>query len=90
MYKSKEDDRTPEQKRDLPFIVLMTDTFMSGWDCRGGRPNYAGWACSSKKLRDCEEWVRSRCDSKNVRVVGADYKPPSRVDCHIYVNERWI
>ena len=68
-------------------IVLMTDTFMSGWGEARGGVGYAGWACNPTDAERVERWVRSRSDARNVRRVRKDYRPSSRTvgHCHIYV-----
>jgi hypothetical protein len=83
------DDRTPEQKKTHNYIVLGTDSFMSGWGEAKNGTSYAGWACEEKHLNRVESWVRNRSGMKRVRIVAGDYKPPSiNGHCHIYlVNE---
>src|SRR3990167_249727 len=81
-----QDDRTPEQQRTHSVIVLMTDTFMSGWGGAGGGPSYAGWACRPELAGTIERRIRSRSDARRVRIVGGNYRPPSiQGHCHIYV-----
>jgi len=80
------DDRTEEQKKTHPIIVLGTDSFMSGWGEAKGGPSYAGWACKESEINACESVVRGRSDMKRVRIVIGDYRPPSGPGhCHIYV-----
>jgi hypothetical protein len=81
------DDRTAEQKKTHQFIVLMTDTFMSNWGRVRNGSSFAGWACRYEDHRQVEQWVRSRSDSKRVRIVGGSYRPKSNAcaHCHIYV-----
>ena len=79
-----QDDRKGSEK-DLPLIVLMTDTFLGPWaQDLYGLPSYAGWACSRDQLEACENWVRSRSDSSRVRVVNRDYFT-NKAMVHIYV-----
>ena len=83
------DDRTPEEKKTHNTIVLMTDRFMSGWGQASGGMSFAGWACQDGHINACESQVRTRSDAMRVRIVGGDYKPPSRPGhCHIYVFKR--
>jgi hypothetical protein len=80
------DDRTDPQKTSHPFIVLGTDSFLSGWGKAKNGASYAGWACCFDDLNAVERWVRSRSDMKRVRVVSGDYQPKSTycAHCHIY------
>ena len=87
------DDRTPEQRDALCWLVIGTDPFLSGWGKAQGGPSYAAWACDDSALRDCLAWVEDRGDVKRVRTVidrpGDRYRPPSGPGhCHIYVWER--
>ena len=82
------DDRTEEQKVTHPIIVMMTDSFMSGWGMAEGGPSYAGWAVPFEDVNAMESRIRQRSDAKRVRIVGNDYRPPSGPGhCHIYVGE---
>ena len=80
------DDRTPEEKKTHPCIIIATDRFMSGWGKADGGPSYAGWACRVEDACAVEQWVRSRKEMIRVREVGSDYRPPAgEGHCHIYV-----
>lgn len=80
------DDRTPEQKLSHTIIVLMTDSFLSGWGQAGKGPSYAGWACRPELADRIEQRIRARSDAKRVRVVLGNYRPPAiEGHCHIYV-----
>lgn len=82
------DDRTDEEKITHPIIVMMTDTFLSGWGAAKDGPSYAGWAVPLDDLDAMEARIRARSDAKRVRIVGGDYRPPSRAGhCHIYVGK---
>ena len=82
------DDRTEDQKETHTLIVMMTDSFMSGWGEAAGGPSYAGWACKPENVRRMEERIEGRSDAKRVRVVGGDYRPPSGPGhCHIYLDD---
>ena len=81
-----QDDRTEEQRKTHPVVILGTDSFMSGWGKASGGPSYAGWACSPDDMYQVERWIRNRGDMKRVRFVARDYRPPSGDGhCHIYV-----
>ena len=81
-----EDDRSTAERKTHVWIVMMTDSFMSGWGHAKNGTSYAGWACEWKDLNKVENWVRNRSDAKRVRVVGGDYRPRNiSGHCHIYV-----
>lgn len=80
------DDRTKEQKRTHPVIVMGTDRFMSGWGGAQGGPSYAGWACRLDDECQVLRWVEGRGDQRRVRIVSGNYRPrPGPGHCHIYV-----
>ena len=79
------DDRTREQKQTHGWIVVGTDSFMSGWGKASGGASYAGWACRWEDVNKVERWVESRSEMKRVRIVGSDYRPRGNGHCHIYV-----
>ena len=83
------DDRTEEQKKTHPMIVLMTDRFLSGWGLAADGLSYAGWAVSHSDLPEMERRVRGRSDAMRVRIVGPGYRPNPRrcAHCHIYVGK---
>lgn len=82
------DDRTQEQKQTHTLIVMMTDSFMSGWGAATGGPSYAGWACQPDEVDEMESRIRGRSDAKRVRIVSGDYRPPGGLGhCHIYVSD---
>jgi hypothetical protein len=81
-----QDDRTEEQRKTHPIIVLGTDRCMSGWGKAEGGPSFAGWACTLDDEAQVARWVENRRDLDRVRVVSSDYRPPSGPGhCHIYV-----
>jgi hypothetical protein len=80
-----EDDRTTEQKTALPWLIVGTDSFMSGWGKASGGLSYAAWACDDAQLRDCECWVERRSDMRRVRRVYGKYRPRGCVHLHIYI-----
>ena len=83
------DDRTPEQRQSHRWLVVGTDSFMSGWGEAKGGVSYAAWACKSEHRSQVFAWVESRSDMKRVREVfetnGSPYRPSGRGHCHIYV-----
>lgn len=81
-----QDDRTPEQRKTHTLIVLMTDSFMSGWGGAGRGPSYAGWACRPEIVDTVERRIRARGEARRVRVVLGSYRPRNiEGHCHIYV-----
>ena len=95
-----QDDRTPEQKASLNWLVVGTDSFLSGWGQAKGGSSYAAWACRDHKHAErVAEWVKGRSDMKRVRIVKEPYRVRSShcsADCvhlHIYVgsecNPEW-
>jgi hypothetical protein len=80
-----QDDRTIEQKESLPWLIVGTDKFMSGWGGAEGSVSYAAWACGDEHLRDCECMVESRKEMKRVRRIYGKYAPKGIGHCHIYV-----
>lgn len=80
-----QDDRTPEQHKTHPHLVIGTDSFLSGWGRAEGGKSYAAWACKPEHLSKVETWVRSRGEMKRVRTTYGDYRPSGHGHCHIYV-----
>ena len=80
------DTRTGAEK-DLPFLVVGTDRFMSGWGKASGGASYAAWACDYATLDRCEARILARGDMMRVRVVrAATYRPgPNCAHLSIYV-----
>ena len=77
-----QDDRINKWKHNN--LVVMQDTFMSGWGEAEGGLSYAAWACTDEHLDQVLEWVESRSDSKNVSVQDKDYVPQFAAHFHIY------
>ena len=71
----------------LPWLVVGTDTFMSGWGEAEGGYSYAGWACESLKVaRHVAEQVKQRGDMRRVRIV-CDRESPYRPRCaHLHIS----
>lgn len=84
------DDRTAEEKATHRWLVVMTDSFMSGWgEARGGL-SVCAWACKDEReAATVEHWVRSRRDARRVRTVidgpRRRYRPRNAAHFHIYV-----
>lgn len=88
---TKQDDRTPEQKKTHRWGVVARDKFMSGWGGARGGASRCAWACApDAKLHKLEQWVRSRSEMIHVNVVDLNtYRPPSSTaHFHIYVCEK--
>ena len=79
------DDRTAEDRKTHPIIVVMTDRFMSGWGHARGGASFAGWACRFEDVDRVERWVRSRGEAKNVRIVRGNWRPKGAAHTSIYV-----
>ena len=82
------DDRTKEQKITHPWLVVGTDSFMSGWGEARNGVSYAAWACQPGEARKVMFWVEARGDMKRVRMVSEyarRYRPTGKGHCHIYV-----
>lgn len=79
------DDRTEEQKKTHRWLVIGTDTFMSGWGEAEGGKSIAAWACLPSDRQEVLNWVESRGDMKRVRETVGDYRPGGKGHCHIYV-----
>ena len=86
----REDDRTPEQKRNYPCLVIGTDSFMSGWGGASDGVSIAVWACRPEDRIRVLSWVHSRSEMKRVRESydnggNSRYRPSGNGDCHIYL-----
>ena len=69
------DDRTPEQRETHTELVVALDTFMSGWGGASYGNSYCAWACHPYHTEAVLEWVQSRSEMRNVKVVGPDHRP---------------
>lgn len=83
MKKENIEDRR-KNKWTRPNLVIMKDTFLSGWGKAEGGISYAAWACKDEHLEQVLEWVKGRSDSKAVRVVSKDYVPQYAAHYSIY------
>lgn len=85
------DDRNDEQRNTHRYLVVATDTFLSGWGAAAGGSSYAAWACEGPEAaRKVRERIRARGDMQRVRVIYSDpgnpYRPSPRCKhLHIYV-----
>ena len=84
----RKDDRTLNQQKTHHWLVIGTDSFMSGWGEARDGASYAAWACLPKDVDKVEQWVNSRNEMKRVRVTidrpGARYRPKYCAHLHIY------
>ena len=84
-----EDDRTEEQKKEYPHLVIGTDSFMSGWGGAAGGVSIAAWAHKDGYRAKVLSWVSSRSEMKRVRESydnGVErYRPKGNGHCHIYL-----
>ena len=87
----KVDDRTPEQKNTHTWLVIGTDSFMSGWGGASGGTSYAAWACRPEHREPVWDWVTSREEMKRVREVSesgygcSPWRPRGGGLAHVYV-----
>lgn len=84
------DDRTEAQQKTHTWLVVGTDSFMSGWGGARGGLSYAAWACLPDDRDKVFNWVEGRSDMKRVREVSEydkKYYAPGAAHCHIYVVE---
>lgn len=84
------DDRTEEQKKTHPYLVIGTDRILSGWGKASDGISVAAWACRGEDRKRVLEWVERRGDMTRIRENVDDggrlrYRPKGRGDCHIYV-----
>lgn len=64
------DDRNAAEHLSHYWLVVARDLFMSGWGGAAGGASIAAWACATlPEAEACEQWVRSRREMRNVRLV---------------------
>jgi hypothetical protein len=80
-----QDDRNDEQILSHPFLVIATDTFMSGWGLAEGGVSYMAWACREEDVQRAIEKLKARKEMRRVRVVYGSYRPKGKGHCHVYV-----
>lgn len=85
------DDRDETQRGTHRWLIIGTDSFMSGWGGAAGGASVAAWAveADSTKIAVVEAWVKRRREMKRVRIVRDDprrrYRPRNAAHLHIYV-----
>ena len=83
------DDRTAEQKQTHTWLIIGTDSFLSGWGGASDGASYAAWACKPEDRSRVLAWVENRSDMKRVREFSEygdnHYRPSAKGDCHIYL-----
>jgi formate-dependent nitrite reductase cytochrome c552 subunit len=82
------DDRTEAEKRTHTWLIVGTDTFLSGWGKASEGKSYAVWACRPEDRARVLSWVEGRSDMTRVREVSEyeeKYRPRGCADCHVYV-----
>ena len=81
------DNRTPEERKKFCWLVVATDTFLSGWGAPGSKYSYAAWACDTLEAAErVSERVARRGDTARVRIVdGKTYRPNSRYCGHLQI-----
>ena len=78
------DDRTQDELATHRWLIVGTDSFLSGWGEAEGGTSVAAWACRPEDRLAVLAWVRSRGEMKRVREVaesgsGARYTPRGNV-----------
>ncbi len=82
----REDDRTPEQRKTHTWLVVGTDSCLSGWGGARGGLSYAAWACKPEDRHECLAYVEGRSEMKRVRETTDPYSPGRGCShLHIYV-----
>lgn len=83
------DDRTEEQRQTHRWLVVGTDTWMSGWGRAAGGLSVCAWAyrtadeasAAAARVKECANLAR-------VRIVHDDrYKPRVAKHFHVYVGK---
>lgn len=89
MTTTRKDDRTVAQHLSHNWLVVARDRFMSGWGGASGGASIAAWACETMEQAEaCEQWVRSRKEMRNVRLVRESKGYVDRIrgaHVHVYV-----
>jgi hypothetical protein len=80
------DRRTPDQVTTHNWLVVATDTFLSGRGAPGSKYSYAAWACDTLEAAErVADRVRKRCDSSRVRIVHEGGYRPRCAHFQVYV-----
>ncbi len=82
-----DDRRKPEDKAATVFLVVATDSFMSGWGHAPGRSLFAVPCRSWEEAKIVEDNMRHRSEMKRVRVVGKGYRPKLRDGDHYSIRD---
>jgi len=88
MNYTKEDNRSPEQKKTHVWGIVAKDRFMSGWGGASGGASRCAWACHPDVNTDrVFNWVKNRSEMRYVNLVDLrTYRPPQgTAHFHIYV-----
>lgn len=83
------DDRSEEQKQTHRWLVVGTDTFLSGWGHAAGGLSVCAWAYrTADEASAAAEWVKQCANLARVRIVHDDrYKPRVAKHFHVYVGK---
>jgi hypothetical protein len=81
------DNRTPDQVTTHNWLVVATDTFLSGWGDASRKYSYAAWACDTIEAAErVSDRVARRGDTARVRIVNSNnYRPNSRYCGHLQI-----
>lgn len=81
-----QDDRTDWESQLLTTLVGGRDTFLSSFGPGLAGGSYAYWACHPSDAKTVAEWVRSRSEFVNVRIVPHDGNARARArKAHVHV-----
>ncbi len=80
-----QDDRTPEQRAALKWLVVGSDPFMSGWGGARGGTSFAAWATDEAHLASLYAKIDARGDMQRVRTVYAPTYRPGRTCAHLHI-----
>jgi hypothetical protein len=81
-----QDNRTLAEKGTHRWLVVMTDTFMSGWGGAGCGSSFAAWACEDLETAErVADRVRQRSDASRVRIVHDSGYRPRCAHLQVYV-----
>lgn len=81
----RKDDRTADQLMTHTVLITATDRFMSGWGHAKNGDSKCAWACKPDHADKVFEWVKSRSEMYNVKIVYDDWHPEDAAHVHIYV-----
>ena len=82
---TRQDDRTPEQRRTHTILITATDRAMSGWGgARGGLSKCAWAVAPDQSWERVFNWVKRRGDMSYVNMTTGKWYPRA-AHVHIYV-----